>query len=246
MKTLITQLMAIGLSDKEAAIYVASLELGEATAADIAKKARLKRTTAYNILPDLAFKGFIQMTSKKGVKYYFVDDVRSLKKKSENELRSIDSLIPELRAIHNIIPQKPKITLYEDMVGLTSIYEDLLQSVPPGGEFLSYAGTRDIFQYTPKKFFMDYMEKRIERKIKGRVITGKTPLSESMQEEDSKRLRETKIIDSDKFDFFGETIIYGDKVALVSYQENFMGIIIESKQISKMHAAVFETLWNSI
>jgi sugar-specific transcriptional regulator TrmB len=45
--SLLTQL---GLSDKESALYLALLELGQADVADTAKKAGVKRSTAYVLL----------------------------------------------------------------------------------------------------------------------------------------------------------------------------------------------------
>ena len=52
---LISELQKIGFSDKEAAVYLAGLELGQATILEIAKKAKIKRPTAYVIV-----EGFIE------------------------------------------------------------------------------------------------------------------------------------------------------------------------------------------
>ena len=58
---LVTLESSMGFSAKKARIYVALLELGEAVGADIAKKADLKRTTVYNILPELMKDGHVKV-----------------------------------------------------------------------------------------------------------------------------------------------------------------------------------------
>lgn len=51
------QLKQLGFSDKEAKVYMASLELGPDTAQEIAKKAGVNRTTTYVIIEKLIKKG---------------------------------------------------------------------------------------------------------------------------------------------------------------------------------------------
>ena len=40
--------------------------------------------------------------------------------------------------------------------------------------------------------------------------------------------------------------IYANKVALISYRENFLGVIVESKEINQMQRAAFELMWDSL
>ncbi|MDP2917995.1 MAG: helix-turn-helix domain-containing protein, partial [bacterium] len=53
------QLTNLGLSDKEAACYLALLELGPSTVSEIAGLAKINRTTGYDILESLANYGLI-------------------------------------------------------------------------------------------------------------------------------------------------------------------------------------------
>lgn len=56
---IINALKTIGLSDKEALVYVALLEIGEATVVQIARQTKLKRPTIYIILDSLRDKELI-------------------------------------------------------------------------------------------------------------------------------------------------------------------------------------------
>ncbi len=59
------ELSALGLSQKEATVYVALLELGTASVQAIARRADLVRPTTYVILEALTKKGLVQ--PKRGV-----------------------------------------------------------------------------------------------------------------------------------------------------------------------------------
>jgi len=54
---LIQELQKLGLSDKESKVYLASLELGPAPIAAIAKQASVNRPTTYVIIESLIKKG---------------------------------------------------------------------------------------------------------------------------------------------------------------------------------------------
>ena len=53
------ELQKIGLSEKEAKVYLAAMELGQAPVQKIAQKAKVNRATTYVILEGLQKKGVI-------------------------------------------------------------------------------------------------------------------------------------------------------------------------------------------
>lgn len=55
----IQELKHLGLKDKEAAVYVAALQLGPSPVQVIARKAKVVRATTYVILEDLLKKGLV-------------------------------------------------------------------------------------------------------------------------------------------------------------------------------------------
>ena len=67
---LLSTLKQIGLSEKQAGIYLAALELGETTVKEIAKKAEIKRTTIYDLLDEMIESGLIKQTIKESRKKF--------------------------------------------------------------------------------------------------------------------------------------------------------------------------------
>ena len=73
-----------------------------------------------------------------------------------------------------------------------------------------------------------------------------TAYAEFLKKNASQELREVKIfpngdeMKAPSVDFK----IYGNKIAIISYRENFLGIVIESRDISQMCKIIFNSLWN--
>ena len=65
-KDLLSLVERIGFDDKEAKIYIALLELGEATVLEVGKRAGVKRPTAYLVLDTLHAKGAAFKTRASG------------------------------------------------------------------------------------------------------------------------------------------------------------------------------------
>lgn len=246
MRQIIESLEGVGLSDKAAEIYTALLQIGEGSVIEIAKKAGLKRTTVYNILPDLMSQGLVETTVKNKHRVFFIDDVRRLEFDAQQKVKTVAALLPQLRAIQNILPQKPKITFYEGIGGMKELYEDTLDSIPAGGTILSYTGLTDFFDMMPKEYYRWYVEERSEKKILIKVIAPDSPTARQWKQSAVKDLRQIKLIPAKDFLFKGDTEIYANKVALISYAENFLGVIIESKEIHDMQKTMFELLWHAL
>jgi len=64
MKALLRELEKLGLSDKEAAVYLASLELGPSPVQVISRKAEVNRATTYVMIEVLLQKGLMSTFDK--------------------------------------------------------------------------------------------------------------------------------------------------------------------------------------
>lgn len=190
--------------------------------------------------------GLIKTTVNKKHRIFFVEDVRNLRYKLDEKERRIENLLPELQALHNIFPIKPKITYYEGEGGMRDLYMDTLNSTKPGEIICAYTGMNDFYNVFPKDFADYYIDERVKRKIRVQVIAPKTPAAIDWVKTASQTLREIKLIDNADFTFKADTEIYGNKVALISYKENFMGVIIESKEIADMQKSAFRLMWASL
>lgn len=236
----------LGFSEKKTAIFLALLQLGETSAMKIAHKAKLKRTTVYNILPELIDDGLVATTSIGKHKRYFVTDPRIILKILESKTENTKSFLPLLTSLHAISVHQPKISLHEGENGARQIYEDTL-TINSGDIVYGFIGDVKVNEI-PEKDLAIYIKTRVSKKIRNQVIMAPSSYADFLQKDTAKELREVKIFSEWKniqipsVDFK----IYGNKIAIISYHENFLGIVIESKDISQMCKAIFKSLWDKI
>lgn len=234
----------LGFSSEKARVYLAILEMGESKVVDISKKTKIKRTSCYNFLSELIKDGFIKSTKRAKKNFYFVDDPRILEFDVEDKLENIKTIIPELQKIHSIFPYKPKISFFEGENGMKEIYNDISNSFTSGGEILSIIGSSDLRKYVPKQVEDKYLSLRLKKKVVNKIICTDNQISQEWKKNAEKELREVKIVNKDKFDFKADIKIYKNKVAFLSYKENYIGVVIESSEIVGIQRMFFNSLWN--
>lgn len=237
-------LVAIGLSDKEAQVYTALLELGKGTVSAIARKAGINRTTGYDILDGLAAKGMATVSGKEPKQEYFAESpdalIAHLSSRLEEDrarLATARKLAPQLKSLHNV-SDRPQVRFYEGKEGLMHVYEDTLTSNEP---IRAYATVDDMHRALPD-YFPKYYDRRVKKEIAIRAIVPKTPVGIERAKQDAEEMRETVLIPADKFYFSPEINIYENKVMIASWREK-LGIIIESAEIADAMKKVYELAW---
>ena len=103
-------LAQFNLSEKEASVYLAALELGTTSAAAIAKKAGIQRTHFYDISESLINAGFLQRVSKENKQAYAAADPETLIEIEEKKIEKLRQTLPECKALDNTAGKKPRIT----------------------------------------------------------------------------------------------------------------------------------------
>ncbi len=229
----------IGLSDKEAKVYLAALELGPSPASDIALRARLNRVTTYDILTKLTQKGFINPYMQNRIKYFAPLDPDIVRSDYRQKYMNLKTALPELRRLHGKTAH-PRIRYYEGIEGVKKVYADTLTSKT---EILNYTDSKAIWKFWPN-YDHEYVKERARRKIYLRGITPRSEISQEMIEKNKETNREIRVIDPDKFSFENEINIYDDKVAIISFGEDeILGMIIENPEIANTQRSIFMMAW---
>ncbi|MFZ2881908.1 MAG: helix-turn-helix domain-containing protein, partial [Candidatus Moraniibacteriota bacterium] len=231
-----------GLNEKEAEIYMATLELGEATGFQIYKKTSLKKPTVYYILDELQKRGLVVLTKKGKKKYYIAESPTKIQEDLENKLKSFNSILPQLLSVYNIQAVKPKLRYYEGKDGIKEVYADTLKYKD---EILSFS-SENVVSILGEDFSLDYIRKRVKKNIPIKSIV---PNLENIQEKflnkNQEQLRSAKLIDPKEFNFPIEINIYANKVAFMSFRDE-LAVIIESDEINKMMKLLFSFFWNKL
>jgi len=223
------------LKGKRARVYLACLELGSSTVTPIAKRAGIIRTTTYDILEDLQIRGLIIYHEVNNRHYYQVADPRRLKQILIQQQKEVDASLPELLALYKPSKEKPVAKMYEG-AEISKIYEELLEAP----YIYAYGSLAKIDKYYPN--YPKFAKKVFKLPIRIRELTERNPTAESYQSLYVPPRHELRFM-PEGMQFETDNVIYGDKVAMISYGETVHGLVVESKAIVETQKQLFEYLW---
>lgn len=241
------ELKNIGLSEDEAAVYAAGLELGPATVLEIARKTGLNRTTLYGVTERLMGKRLLTKSIEGKRTLYVVEPPEKLTLMLKERLAKLDDLLPELITLGRKGVYKPKIKYYEGLDGLKSVYRDSLQSK----EHTLYAFV-GVERLTEKSKELDtfwegeYRIGRQKNKVLGRVIIPDNAEGRAFKAKDATSNRESRMVPASNYNFEGEILMFDDVVCFISYTEGEeFALSLESKAIAKTLRMIWKIVWNA-
>ncbi|CAN5122902.1 hypothetical protein BH11PAT1_BH11PAT1_1120 [soil metagenome] len=247
-KLLRETLLLLNLEPKEIKFFESSFFLGPASINEITKHAKLERSTSYLIARQLIQKGLLEEDFKQYRKKIAAISPQKLltilkaraRRLGRQELE-LEEHLAELTALSSTSPTIPKIKVYEGTTGLLSIWQDILSIQQ---EILLWTN-----QETEHKFFTPenhekFIRDRVARQISMKVLAVHNKNGKQLFVTDDTCLRETKMLPK-PVTFSAETYIYGNKVAIIDWNKDIFGIILENEQITASQRAMFLLQWNS-
>jgi hypothetical protein len=217
-----------------------------ATLLDVAKKARLQRSTAYLIASELVAMGLIDEDHKTYKKLFTAAEPDYILQKLEAKYRQIGrnnialkEALPELRAAHQTTTIRPRVRTFEGRAGLVAVWNDILAERQEILLWTNQKTERLVFGENTHDVFI---KERMAKKIPTRVLAVNNSEGVALQSADSQYMRQTKLL-LDGTSFTSETYIYGNKVAILDMNKDIFGIITESEQIASSQRAIFEHVW---
>ncbi|MFA5413000.1 MAG: helix-turn-helix domain-containing protein [Patescibacteria group bacterium] len=238
------ELQKLGLSDKEAKVYLSSMELGPSPVQSIASKAGVNRATTYVMIESLIERGLMS-SFEKGKKKFFTAEsplrLLALLRKEEAEIkdkmRNLEEIIPHMNTLLANTEERPRVRFYEGKEGLRAVQEDFLRTHDKKIETIYSADyIRQVFTDDERK---EYVEKRMEKGIKVRSIY--TFEKGTLVDKTATRCK----IPTSKFPLFCDIIMYGNNVAITSLKGRLFGIIVESKEFADTMRSIFELSWEA-
>lgn len=235
-------LAGVGLSENEASVYLALLELGPSSVLEIARQTNLKRPTCYLILDELVLKAYASKTNDGRRTIYAVISPKQLQNRVERHYERFSQTVSELEAIGSVSPQKPAIRLYEGSEGVMQTYLLSLDQ-PRKSEILTY-GTASVANLLPD-FIPDYIASRVKRRITVKALLPDTPENRAVLKRDKTELRETRFLPVDRFDPQLEINQFGNTIAYIAHSEKApFATVIDSATIANVERQRFLLIWD--
>ena len=237
----IEELRAYGLSEKEAIVYTALLQIGPATANQTSEKADLVRTTTYDVLKTLREQGIVSVITKNKILHYEAAEPEKLIQILEEKKNSVAGIIEQLKRLKNpSTTNKPKFELYEGKEGIKTVYQNILEE---GKSLQAISNTKKVTELLPH-YVPNFIQQRSNKGISIQLLSEETIEAQQLQKKDRKEKRETRILEELK-DIPISQYIYGDNVAVISTNPSDpLGIIIRNKDYAKAQSQIFNIVWN--
>ncbi len=241
------ELQDIGLSEKESRVYLAALEIGRATADQLAKQAKIKRPTTYVQLESLMKMGLMS-TYEEDKKTYFAPESpellsRLLHKQKENlesKERDLASLLPDLLRQFEGAGERPVVRFFDGKDGIASMRESLLKL--PAGTTLCWVYNHDSLAHVfDENERFEYAKRRAAKGIVLKSIY--TKKAGPLPADDIVPNTVRRFIAHEKMPITSDFYIFDNTVAIMALQKNIFGVMIESKEIAESMGVLFSLLW---
>lgn len=237
---LIKLLEQAGFTEKEARVYLALLELGQADVSDIAKKSELKRSIIYVLLEGLIKRGYVSEVLNKKINTYQAIDPSVILSQLKSIAKNFSEMLPIFRTLHNKGENRPKITYHETKEGIWNTYQEINQSK----EALFISSYERITKHFPgviEEWITLYQKGLIP--LKGKHLIANNAFDLEVMRKFKMIGQETKYLPEIN-DFNMDLTIYGNKLAITSLEEKPFVVIIESEGLVKSMRPIFEIAWN--
>lgn len=232
----------LGLEGKKSRVYLAAVQLGQASAQEIAKKANLKRPTTTEILEGFVSRGLMSFVTEKRTRIFTVEPPQKLVDLLHEQERQARSIIPQLEAMYGKAIHRPRVQFYDGVEGIKAVYEDTLTVSTK--ELRGILSMQDLYRIPGKTYMDDYISRRISAGIKLKVVRSEETEVEASWPSSRSQNRELHI--APKNMVFSMTMyLYDAKVALIGTEKERFGIIIHSSEFYQTQMHLFELLWQS-
>ena len=234
-------LKEIGLSEKEAEVYISLLQGDNFSVIEIAKITKIKRSTIYPLIKSLSKKGLVsETTTNKKTNYQaesperletYVEEQKLILEENSKKLKDI---IPQFKSIQRQTGERPVVKYFEGKEGIMSVNEDIFKD-PTQNDDTYIIYSKDLVD---EVFKNDETKKikgtRIKNKIKAHSLytmkNGSIPSDET-----SERIK----IDGEKYPISCDITIYKDKVRIATLGKNLSGIYIQSSDLAETLKSLF-------
>ncbi len=241
----ITELLSLGLTDEEAKVYLACLEINGGPVSVIARKAGVHRVSCYHTIENLLEKRLLSMHTKNGVKFFSPEPPEQLERIAAEKVSVARRLLPELKTLQSALAFQPKIRTYEGREGVERVFRESLSSKK---EILGYTNLKTVTEFFPA-FFREYTAERFQKGIKCRYLSPNSVesvhvIDPFLPKNFDPNLIEILLVNRDQFPFSNEVLIFGNTVGIVSLnKDELLGLLVESATFSQTMKAVFDLAW---
>lgn len=239
-----------GLTDGEAKVYLALLELGASTTGPIIDKSKIARSFIYNILEKLMEKGLVSYVTRENTKYYesaspnrILDYIEKKRNQLEESKNKVENLLPKLLLMRETAPST-EIHVFEGYKGLQTAFLQYHHRLKKGDEVLAL-GILPVQEEKYHEFWKKDHIKRVKAGIKNRMLFNRGTAKEILQNRNAYKLCESRYMNTDIYTESWIAIYKNVTQIYLPDKQRPLVIEILNQQIAETFRAYFEDYWKN-
>lgn len=236
-------LIALGLNENEAAVYMAALSTGASTVLNIARAADIKRTTTYTVIESLMSKGLMRIDVQGFKRRYSAEPPEKLSAILEERQALFSKILPELNALHRLQGEESLIKFYQGKDGTKEVYEGLLRDVRSGEDYL-VVSDQSLWYGLDPEFFEGFMRRRAKLKINIRLLLIDNPIAREYQKKQHVYNEEIRILPKTTA-LTTNLVVIPKKVVIHQVVPPIFAMVIENKSVVQMCQELFRVIWDT-
>lgn len=237
----VQSLIQLGLTQREAVLYIELLRLGGASATDAAKAVGVKRTTVYPILRAMAKKGFVTQYIRNGKRVYHAQRPRRLASVFEKRLSRFEESIVSLEQMDKRAADTFGLRFLETKEELKQFFDSVL--VEYAGQEYCAIGDTPAWEAIDQNLLRSFRKQRAKNDIRVRLLL--TATSQELSPDDDALLREVHYLPK-QYAFKSSIDIYPDKILILSPELAAAAVVVEVPAMTDVFQAMFDMLWDTL
>lgn len=244
---------ALGFTKKEEKIFLTLYKLGTVPASTVAKHTRIERTGVYKILRQMTKKGIINHTKKKGVSHFFIpwpQVLQSYLHQQKSQFEQLEQVLPDieqelLQYETQRYPHLPKISLYDGIDGIQSLYNNIYETVISNKYLvIKFFASNTFESQTSVHMTLKNYYQNIFQKLKKKKVTIDTYLGNGIliMEQITKTNNIGNLSDLPAGNSAVNIFVVGKIIYLIIFKDIPFGIKIDSEDVANTMHFLFEKL----
>ncbi len=234
----------IGLTKGETKVYLSLLHLGQTTTGPIIAESKISSSKVYEIIEKLMRKGLVSSVTKNKIKYFqatspskikdyiSIQEQKFLAQKEELEIH-----LPKLMRSYVEHHIKQNVELFIGTPAIKAMLWDIIEDSKKGESYFFFGGSGEKYEEAIEKLYINYAIYRHEKGLEVRGIAHES-YKEILRNNKNYSIRFTN------FPTPSNISIFKDKVIIISWSDNPIGILITSESIANQFRAFFDNIWN--
>lgn len=228
----------LGLTTNEARIYVALSSSGRMSAGTLAKKVDMHRSRTYESLNRLIKKGIVHYVLLNKVHYYEALEPEKLLDVLDDRKEEISALIPQLKLLNSKPESVQRVSAFQGVGGIKSLLRETLNT----NEYVVFGAPERSIELLSSSFWKNYNLKLNANKINTRMIFDDSLRDWSLEVKKINPKTRIKFLEQ-HFANLTETFVFDDKVIIITWSDEPMGVLMVDKMVADSYKQFFEMLW---